>query len=244
MITTSTTCANGWRRFMASPCQRTTGEKYRQIMVDIDPAKLLAQGLAPIHVVNAVNAQNLSLPSGTAKIGDTQFVVQTNAMPKTIDELNAIPIKCSNGATVFLRDIGFVRDGYAVQQNIVREGGVRAVLLSIIKNKEASTLDVVNGGQERARRCARSGAAGPPDQRAVRRVGLRCLLRDGGVARGRHRRRTDGTDDPGVPGFVAPDPGDELLPSYQPAIGMMQRRAARGTLVPSRCDRLSASIIE
>ena len=96
-------------------------------------------------MVNAVNAQNLTLPSGTAKIGDTQFVVQTNAMPRTIDELNAIPVKYSNDATVFLRDIGFVRDGYAVQQNIVREAGVRSVLLSIIKNGEASTLDVVNG---------------------------------------------------------------------------------------------------
>src|SRR3979409_1072962 len=121
------------------------GGKYRQIMVDIDPAKLLAKGLTPLDVVNAVNAQNLTLPSGTAKIGDTQFVVQTNAMPRTIDELNAIPVKYSNGATVFLRDIGFVRDGYAVQQNIVREAGVRSVLLSIIKNGEASTLDVVNG---------------------------------------------------------------------------------------------------
>src|SRR5467141_860208 len=121
------------------------GGKYRQIMVDIDPAKLLAKGLTPLDVVNAVNAQNLTLPSGTAKIGDTPFVVQTNAMPRTIDELNAIPVKYSNGATVFLRDIGFVRDGYAVQQNIVREAGARSVLLSIIKNGEASTLDVVNG---------------------------------------------------------------------------------------------------
>src|SRR3979411_803879 len=86
------------------------GGKYRQIMVDIDPAKLLAKGLTPLDVVNAVNAQNLTLPSGTAKIGDTQFVVQTNAMPRTIDEHNHTPVKYSNGATVFLRDIGFVRD--------------------------------------------------------------------------------------------------------------------------------------
>jgi multidrug efflux pump subunit AcrB len=69
------------------------GGKYRQIMVDIDPAKLLAKGLTPLDVVNAVNAQNLTLPSGTAKIGDMQFVVQTNAMPRTIDDLNAIPVK-------------------------------------------------------------------------------------------------------------------------------------------------------
>src|SRR6202047_675245 len=94
------------------------GGKYRQIMVDIDPAKLNAKGLTPLDVVNAVNAQNLTLPSGTAKIGDTQYTVQTNAMPHTIDELNAIPVKYSNGATVFLRDIGQVHDGAAVQQNI------------------------------------------------------------------------------------------------------------------------------
>jgi multidrug efflux pump subunit AcrB len=121
-----------------------SGGKYRQIMVDIDSAKLLAKGLTPLDIVNAVNAQNLTLPAGTAKIGNTQFVVDTNAMPKTIEELNAIPVKYSNGATVFLRDVGHVRDGFLVQQNIVREEGVRSVLLSIIKNGNASTLDVVN----------------------------------------------------------------------------------------------------
>jgi multidrug efflux pump subunit AcrB len=165
------------------------GGKYRQIMVDIDPAKLLAKGLTPLDVVNAVNAQNLTLPSGTAKIGDTQFVVQTNAMPKTIDELNAIPIKYSNGATVFLRDIGFVRDGYAVQQNIVREGGVRAVLLSIIKNGEASTLDVVNGVKN-ALGVAR--AAAPPglqiselfDQSVFVVSSVMGVLREGAIAAG------------------------------------------------------------
>src|SRR4030081_3877364 len=75
------------------------GGKYRQIMVDIDPAKLLAKGLTPLDVVNAVNAQNLTLPSGTAKIGDTQFVVQTSALPRTVNELNAIPVKYSNDAS-------------------------------------------------------------------------------------------------------------------------------------------------
>src|SRR6266851_3837948 len=165
------------------------GGKYRQIMVDIDPSKLLAKGLTPLDVVNAVNAQNLTLPSGTAKIGDTQFVVQTNAMPKTIDELNAIPIKYSNGATVFLRDIGFVRDGYAVQQNIVREGGVRSVLLSIIKNGEASTLDVVNGVKN-ALSVAR--AAAPPglqiselfDQSVFVVSSVMGVLREGAIAAG------------------------------------------------------------
>jgi multidrug efflux pump subunit AcrB len=120
------------------------GGKYRQIMVDIDPSKLVAKGLTPLDVVNAVNAQNLTLPSGTAKIGDTQYVVRTNATPSTIDELNAIPIKVVNGATVFVRDVGQVHDGWAVQQNVVRNDGRRSVLLSIIKNGNASTLSVVN----------------------------------------------------------------------------------------------------
>src|SRR6202045_4370152 len=109
------------------------GGKYRQIMVDIDPVKLQAKGLTPMDVVNAVNAQNLTLPSGTAKIGDTQFTVRTNAMPATIDDLNNIPIKVANGATVFVKDIGQVRDGSAVQQNIVRADGDPSGLRRLLK---------------------------------------------------------------------------------------------------------------
>jgi multidrug efflux pump subunit AcrB len=121
------------------------GGKYRQIMVDIDPNQLLARGLTPLDIVNAVNAQNLTLPSGQAKIANTQYTVRTNATPASIADLNNIPVKYTNGATVFLRDVGQVRDGSAVQQNVVREDGARAVLLSVIKNGNASTLDVVNG---------------------------------------------------------------------------------------------------
>src|SRR5262244_549255 len=120
------------------------GGKYRQIMVDIDPAKLTAKGLTPLDVVNAVNTQNLTLPSGTAKIGDTQYTVRTNATPPTIEDLNNIPLEVVNGATVFVKDIGQVHDGWLVQQNVVREDGRRSVLLSVIKNGNASTLDVVN----------------------------------------------------------------------------------------------------
>jgi multidrug efflux pump subunit AcrB len=120
------------------------GGKYRQIMVDLDPSKLLAKGLTPLDVVNAVNTQNLTLPAGTAKIGDMQYVVQTNATPATIDDLNNIPIRVVNGATVFVKDVGQVHDGWLVQQNVVRENGRRSVLLSIIKNGNASTLSVVN----------------------------------------------------------------------------------------------------
>jgi multidrug efflux pump subunit AcrB len=164
-----------------------SGGKYRQIMVDIDPAKLLAKGLTPLDIVNAVNAQNLTLPAGTAKIGNTQFVVDTNAMPKTIEELNAIPVKYSNGATVFLRDVGHVRDGFLVQQNIVREEGVRSVLLSIIKNGNASTLDVVNG-VKKALAVARTAA--PPglqiselfDQSVFVSASVLGVLREGAIA--------------------------------------------------------------
>src|SRR6202171_1992063 len=121
------------------------GGKYRQIMVDLDPSKLLAKGLTPLDVVNAVNTQNLTLPAGTAKIDDKQYVVRTHATPATIDDLNNIPIKVTNGATVFVKDVGQVHDGWLVRQNIVREDGRRSVLLSIIKNGNASTLNVVNG---------------------------------------------------------------------------------------------------
>ena len=120
------------------------GGKYRQIMVDIDPVKLLAKGLTPLQVVNAVNAQNLTLPGGDVKIGEGDYTVRTNSMPPTIAGLNDIPVAYQNGATVFLRDIGHVRDGNLVQQNVVRADGKRSVLLSIIKNGNASTLTVVN----------------------------------------------------------------------------------------------------
>src|ERR1700759_796644 len=120
------------------------GGKYRQIMVDIDPEKLLSRGLTPLDIVNAVNTQNLTLPSGTAKIGATQYTVRTNATPATIDDLNMMPVKFANGATILLKDVAQVRDGSMVQQNIVREDGHRAVLLSVIKNGSASTLTVVN----------------------------------------------------------------------------------------------------
>ena len=121
------------------------GGAWRQIMVDIDPKKLLAKGLTPTDVVNAVNAQSLTLPSGLAKIGEKQYTVRTNAMAPTIEALNNIPIKYEDGATVLIRDIGQVRDGAAVQQNIVHENGKEAVLLTIIKKGNASTLSVVDG---------------------------------------------------------------------------------------------------
>jgi multidrug efflux pump subunit AcrB len=163
------------------------GGKYRQIMVDLDPLKLQAKGLTPNDVVNAVNAQNLTLPSGQAKIGDTQFTVRTNAVPTSIDDLNNIPVKYANGATVFVRDVGQVHDGNAVQQNVVRTDGRRSVLLSIIKNGNASTLAVVNAVKQAL---VTSRAAAPPgmvikelfDQSVFVKSSIEGLLREGAIA--------------------------------------------------------------
>ena len=165
------------------------GGKYRQFMVDLDPAKLLAKGLTPLDVVNAVNAQNLTLPSGTAKIGDTQYTVRTNALPATIDDLNNIPVKFENGATVFVRDVGYVRDGSLVQQNVVRADGRRSVLLSVIKNGHASTVDVVRA-VKKALNVVRASA--PPgleikelfDQSVFVSASVDSVLREGAIAAG------------------------------------------------------------
>jgi multidrug efflux pump subunit AcrB len=120
------------------------GGKYRQIMVDLDPDALRANGLTPNDVVNAVNVQSLTLPSGDVKIGDKQYIVSVNTSAPTIAALNHIPIRQIGATTVHLEDVAHVRDGWAVQQNIVHANGRRSVLLTIIKNGNASTLDVVN----------------------------------------------------------------------------------------------------
>jgi multidrug efflux pump subunit AcrB len=165
------------------------GGKYRQIMVDIDQTKLLAKGLTPLQVVNAVNAQNLTLPGGDEKIGKTDYTVRTNSMPPTIEALNDIPVSYSNGATVFLRDIGHVRDGNLVQQNVVRADGKRSVLLSIIKNGNASTLTVVNAVKH-VLGIARASAPGGMvikslfDQSVFVTSSVIAVLREGAIAAG------------------------------------------------------------
>jgi multidrug efflux pump subunit AcrB len=120
------------------------GGKPRQIMVDIDPGQLYSRGLSASDISAALNAQNLILPAGTAKIGDTEFNVKVNSSPEVVEAFNEIPVKTINGAPVYLRDVAHVRDGYAVQTNIVRRDGKRAVLLPILKGEGASTLDVVS----------------------------------------------------------------------------------------------------
>src|SRR5580658_1959911 len=120
------------------------GGRPRQIMVDIDLKSLYAQGISANDVVNAVNAQSLIIPSGTAKIGPNEFVVRLNSLPPSADAFNSLPIKQTNGTTVYLRDIGHVRDGYAIQSNIVRHNGNRATLLTVLKNGGSSTLAIVS----------------------------------------------------------------------------------------------------
>jgi multidrug efflux pump subunit AcrB len=165
------------------------GGKYRQIMVDIDPDKLLARGLTPLDIVNAVNTQNLTLPSGTAKIGDTQYTVRTNATPASINDLNMLPVKFTNGATILLKDVAQVRDGSLVQQNIVREDGHRSVLLSVIKNGNASTLAVVNGVKKALQATRAAAPKGLTinelfDQSVFVKDSVTGVLREGAIAAG------------------------------------------------------------
>jgi len=120
------------------------GGKAREIMVDLDQNALQAHGLTPMDVTNAVTAENVVVPSGLVKLGSTQYPVRLNSSPDAIEALSRIPVKIVNGAPVLLRDVAYVRDGFAVQQNIVRADGRRSVLQTILKNGNASTLSVVN----------------------------------------------------------------------------------------------------
>ena len=113
-------------------------------MVDIDSHELMAKGLSRMDVVNAVNAQSVILPSDTAKIGRTEYNVALNGSPSAVEALNHIPVKVVNGATLYIQDVAHVRDGYAVQQNIVRQDGQRGVLLTVQKTGSASTLSIVS----------------------------------------------------------------------------------------------------
>ena len=116
----------------------------RQIMVDMDQNALLAKGITPTDVTAAINAQNLTLPSGTAKIGAREYTVSTNSSPVDALSLNDVPVKTVNGSLVYMRDIAHVRDGWAVQQNASRADGKPNVLLSVMKTGSVSTLEIVN----------------------------------------------------------------------------------------------------
>jgi CzcA family heavy metal efflux pump len=140
---------NFLRNFLATVPGAATpypyGGKIRQIQVDLDLPKLQAYGLSPTDIVNAVNAQNIILPTGTVKLGPLEYNVEMNGTPQTIAELNDLPVKTANGSTLYMRDVAHIRDGFAPQTNIVRQDGNRGALMSIYKNGNASTLEIVKG---------------------------------------------------------------------------------------------------
>jgi multidrug efflux pump subunit AcrB len=137
------------------------GGKPRQISVDLDPQALLAKGLSPNDVSAAINVQNLTLPSGNMKMGPREYIVSLNSSPDAVETLNDVPIRQVNGAMIYVRDVAHVRDGFAVQTNVVRQDGRKSALLTILKSGAASTLDIV-----------RSVKASLPDIRAAAPAGL------------------------------------------------------------------------
>jgi len=163
------------------------GGKVRQIQVDLDLPKLQAYGLAPTDIVNAVNAQNLILPTGTVKFGALEYNVEMNGTPQTIAELNDLPVKTSNSSTLYMRDVAHIRDGFAPQTNIVRQDGNRGALMSIYKNGNASTLQIVAGIKNIV---AQAAQALPPelkvtalfDQSLFVRASINGVVREGLIA--------------------------------------------------------------
>jgi multidrug efflux pump subunit AcrB len=120
------------------------GGKQRQVSVNLDIPALQAKGLSPTDVITAISAQNLVLPSGTVKMGSTEFNVEMNGSPDTLAALNNLPIRTSNGATIYVKDVAYVSDGFSPQVNIARMDGQRGVLMAIYKTGETSTLKVVS----------------------------------------------------------------------------------------------------
>ncbi|HEY4049114.1 MAG TPA: efflux RND transporter permease subunit [Acidobacteriaceae bacterium] len=121
------------------------GGKQRQVMINMDQQLMQSKSVSPGDILTALNTQNLVIPSGTAKIGENEYDVRVNSSPRTIAELNTLPIRQVNGSTVYMRDVATASDGFAIQTNIVRQDGHRSVLISILKAGSASTLDVVDG---------------------------------------------------------------------------------------------------
>jgi multidrug efflux pump subunit AcrB len=125
------------------------GGKQRQVQVDLDPRALRANGLSANDVVAAIGAQNLILPAGTQKIGPLEYYIKLNASPAKVEDLNNLPIRARDGTVTYIRDVAHVRDGYSPQTNIVRLEGRRAILMSVLKTGKASTIDIINGINEK-----------------------------------------------------------------------------------------------
>jgi len=165
------------------------GGKQRQIMVDLDLDKLYAHGLSPGDVGSAIGSQNLIIPAGTAKMGSTEYNIKLNSSPDLIEAFNNIPVKTVNGIPIYVKDVAHVRDGYAIQTNVVRRDGRRAILMTILKGEGASTLDVVRRVRDALPRIQ---AQLPPalkmeplfDQSVFVRAAVAGVLKEGAIAAG------------------------------------------------------------
>ncbi|MGB9244689.1 MAG: efflux RND transporter permease subunit [Candidatus Acidiferrales bacterium] len=163
------------------------GGKQRQIMVDLNTAALQSKGLSPSDVVNTITNQNLILPGGTAKIGTFEYQVDMNGAPTNVTELNNLPIKSVGDSTIYIHDVGFVRDGYPPQTNIVRVDGSRSVLMSVLKSGDASTLDIINGIKQKIPVIqnslpARVDIHPVSDQSLFVRASIQGVIREGAIA--------------------------------------------------------------
>ena len=125
------------------------GGKYKQVMVDLNPDAMYSKQVSATDVANAINLQNLILPAGTAKFGDRDYQIKLNSSPRILEEMNNLPVKVVNGATVYVKDVAQVRDGFTVQTNIVRTNGSRGALLTVLKNGRSSTLTIVDAVRKR-----------------------------------------------------------------------------------------------
>src|SRR6204780_3207563 len=182
---------NFLRNFLATVPGAATpypyGGKIRQIQVDLDLPRLQAYGLSPNDIVNAVNVQNIVLPTGTVKLGPVEYNVEMNGTPQTIAELNDLSVTTVRGSTLYMRDVAHIRDGFAPQTNIVRQDGNRGALMSIYKNGSASTLQIVAGIKNIVALAAQSL---PPelkitalfDQSLFVRASIQGVLREGLIA--------------------------------------------------------------
>src|SRR5437588_209953 len=165
------------------------GGKQRQVMVDLDLDALYARGLSPNDISTAITNQNLIIPAGTAKMGATEYNIKLNSSPDVVDAFNQIPVKSVNGIPIYIKDVAHVRDGYAIQTNVVRRDGRRAVLMTVLKAEGASTLSVVSRV-----RAAMPGiqAQVPPelkveflfDQSVFVRAAVTGVLKEGAIAAG------------------------------------------------------------
>jgi CzcA family heavy metal efflux pump len=163
------------------------GGKQRQVLVDLDPVALQAKGLSAQDVQTAIAQQSQQTPAGTAKIGSYQYTIDLNNTPEAIDELNNLPVKVVNGATVYIRDVAHVHDGYAPQTNVVHVDGRRAVLTTIYKSGSTSTIAIVDGIKKalpHIRQLVPTSLSIEPinDQSLFVKAALQGVIREGGLA--------------------------------------------------------------